>query len=223
MTGSEKLEVERKYDVGESDGLPPLSSIPGVDRVGPPEEQDLDAVYFDTRQLALASRRITLRRRTGGKDSGWHLKLPIAAGERWEFTEPLGDDPDSVPQRLNQLVRVHSRDHKLAPVARLRTRRTVLPMYAADGTVLAEFSDDRVDAQTLLDPPEPASWREWEIELVHGPPRLLKAADTLLAANSHRPAALPSKLARALGSKYPPPIPLPSHGRGGTVRRRRCY
>ena len=65
MTDSEMLEVERKYDVGEHDELPVLESLPEVDRVGPPEEEALDAVYFDTAGLVLASRGITLRRRTG--------------------------------------------------------------------------------------------------------------------------------------------------------------
>ncbi|BAS10441.1 uncharacterized protein Rv2226/MT2285 [Arthrobacter sp. Hiyo4] len=35
----------------------------------------LEAVYFDTQTHTLASRDITLRRRTGGVDAGWHLKL----------------------------------------------------------------------------------------------------------------------------------------------------
>ncbi|QCB97091.1 CHAD domain-containing protein [Arthrobacter sp. PAMC25564] len=57
---------------------------------------------------------------------------------------------------------------------------------------------------------ERSVWREWEIELVEGTGRLLKAADKLLAADSHRPAELPSKLARALGPRYPHgPAPAP--------------
>jgi hypothetical protein len=39
-------------------------------------------------------------RRTGGKDAGWHLKLPVSADERREITEPLTDDPETVPVRL---------------------------------------------------------------------------------------------------------------------------
>lgn len=216
MAVSEMLEVERKYDVGESDKLPSLASLPGVEEVGPPEEEALDAVYFDTAGLALASRRITLRRRTGGQDAGWHLKLPVAAGTRREFGEALGSDPASVPRRLQQLVRVHTRDQDLVPVARLKTRRTVLRLFAADGTALAVFSDDRVDSQTLVEPRGKATWREWELELVNGPKRLLKAADTLLAATGHLPAALPSKLARGLGALYPPDsLPVPSPRRNG--------
>ena len=212
MTDSEMLEVERKYDVGEHDALPDLASLPGVDRVGPPEDEALDAVYFDTAGLALASRGITLRRRTGGHDDGWHLKLPVAVGERQEFTVRLGKNPESVPQRLRRLVQVHTRDQDVIPVARLNTRRTTQRLFASDGTALADFSDDRVDSRTLLDPPAHASWREWEIELIDGPKRLLKGADALLAGTGHHPSALPSKLARGLGDHYPAgdkPVPGP--------------
>jgi CHAD domain-containing protein len=203
MTDSEMLEVERKYDAGEDDGLPVLESLPGVDRVGPPEDEALDAVYFDTAGLVLASRGITLRRRTGGHDDGWHLKLPVAVGERQEFTMQFGKNPESVPRRLRRLVQVHTRDQDLVPVARLNTRRTTQRLFASDGTALADFSDDRVDARTLLEPQTHSTWREWEIELIDGPKRLLKGADALLAEAGHHTSAMPSKLARGLGEQYP--------------------
>ena len=100
MAGSEVIEVEHKYSPSESDAVPRLASIQGVDRVGQAVSEQLDAVYFDTEALALAARRITLRRRSGGPDAGWHLKLPVAAGERREIAEPLGGDQDAVPERL---------------------------------------------------------------------------------------------------------------------------
>jgi hypothetical protein len=118
------LEVERKFDVGVSDVLPPFTSIAGVDSVGTAVEQKLDAVYFDTATLALAGRRISLRRRTGGQDPGWHLKLPVAMGERREIMEPLNQDPDTVPPRLQGLVLVHARSQKLVPVAEFKTHRS---------------------------------------------------------------------------------------------------
>lgn len=205
--GHDRLRFTRggaKYDVGDGDELPALASLPGVGRVGAPEDEALDAVYFDTAALALASRRITLRRRTGGHDAGWHLKLPVGVGERREFTAALGEDPQAVPRRLRQLVQVHVRDEDLIPVARLKTRRTTLRLFAADGTALAAFSDDRVGSRTLLQPPAHTNWREWEIELIDGPKRLLKAADSLVAVAGHQLSSLPSKLARGLGRRYPP-------------------
>lgn len=216
MTGQDTVEVERKYEVEQRAPLPELAILTWVDRVGTPEEQNLDAVYFDTRDLALAAHGITLRRRSGGDDAGWHLKLPLGAGERREVTEPAGSDPDTAPERLRRLVLVHTRDRALVPVARLSTRRTVLSLYGSANTVLAEFCDDRVDAHNLLGSHESSSWREWEIELVHGRRDLLKAADTLLARSGQHPAALPSKLARALGANYPDKlVPLRKPTRNG--------
>ena len=213
MPGTEKLEVERKFDVGESDELPAFRSIAGVNSVGATADQKLDAVYFDTATLALAARRITLRRRTGGMDAGWHLKLPVAAGERREITEPLNEDPDTVPPRLRGLVLAHTRNQDLVAVAHLKTRRTAIPLISADGTVLAEFSDDRVESRILLEPAGSAAWREWEIELVDGQRKLLDAADTVIALQGHQPAELPSKLARALGDRYPAESPSPPRPR----------
>ena len=47
----------------------------GAGSVGP-EEQTLDAVYHDTEDPRLAQIEVTLRRRSGGHDAGWHLTLP---------------------------------------------------------------------------------------------------------------------------------------------------
>ncbi|CAM5658801.1 hypothetical protein SMICM304S_11390 [Streptomyces microflavus] len=52
---------------------------------------ELDAVYYDTADLRLAADSLTLRRRTGGADEGWHLKFPVATGIRDELHEPLAD------------------------------------------------------------------------------------------------------------------------------------
>jgi inorganic triphosphatase YgiF len=72
------LEIERKYAVGADFMLPDLSMVPGVAAVTGPDTYHLTAVYQDTPGLDLAAARITLRRRTGGTDAGWHLKLPGA-------------------------------------------------------------------------------------------------------------------------------------------------
>jgi CHAD domain-containing protein len=216
MAGSEVIEVEHKYNPSEAVALPRLGSINGVDRVGQPVNEQLDAVYFDTEALALAAQRITLRRRSGGPDAGWHLKLPVTVGERREIGEPLGGDKDAVPELLRQLVLVHTRSHMLVPVARIKTNRTSIPLYAADGAVLAQFSDDHVEAQYLRAPAEPSRWREWEIELADGPRQLLQDADTLLAAEGVPLSSLPSKLAKALGSSYPgDPASAPKPSRDG--------
>jgi inorganic triphosphatase YgiF len=75
------IESERKFDVRPDVPAPPLGALPGVLRVGGAAEHHLEAIYFDTVDLALAAHGITLRRRTGGHDAGWHLKLPL--GPDW--------------------------------------------------------------------------------------------------------------------------------------------
>lgn len=89
----------------------------------------------------------------------------------------------------------------VAPVVVLRTTRAVRQLVAADGRVLAEVADDRVRADVLAPPPGSATWREVEVELVEGDEALLDAVEQVLLAAGARPAATPSKLARALGER----------------------
>src|SRR5712691_1115500 len=96
------LEVERKYAVGAGFVLPDLSAVPGVAAVTGPRTYHLTAIYLDTPGLDLAAAKITLRRRTGGTDAGWHLKLPAGAGAeaRREVHAPLGSGGEPVPGEL---------------------------------------------------------------------------------------------------------------------------
>ena len=73
-------ETERKFDVGAETIFPALDDVEGVSAVSQPADLELEAVYFDTTDLDLARCGATLRRRTGGDDAGWHLKLPKARG-----------------------------------------------------------------------------------------------------------------------------------------------
>ena len=204
MSPSEQLEIETKYDVDESARLPTLHDLPGVARVAQPVVHDLEAVYYDTAGLELASGKVTLRRRTGGDDDGWHVKFPVSSGERLEVRLPLGRSVRNVPIELVRAVRVRVRDHALMPVVTLRTNRTVHKLLDEDGEVLAEVADDHVTA-TLAGAEDGASdrWREWEIELVGGDRELLEAADPVLRSAGANPASGPSKLARALGDRIP--------------------
>jgi CHAD domain-containing protein len=200
---SSAVETETTHDLDAGAAFPDLDELPGVARVPRPERQELDAVYFDTADLRLARARVTLRRRTGGSDEGWHVKLPLGGDDREEVRAPLGRAVRSVPVRLARLVRVHTRDADLVPVARISTRRTVRRLVGADGQVLAEVADDHVDAEKLLagadgDPDRPVAWREVEVELVEGDRDLLAAAGKVLVAAGAEPAAGRSKLAYVL-------------------------
>ncbi|MCA2215638.1 CYTH and CHAD domain-containing protein [Jidongwangia harbinensis] len=186
-------ETERKYDVPDDFALPPL---PGA---GDAEAHDLDATYYDTDDLRLARNRRTLRRRTGGTDAGWHLKTPGDGSSRTEHRLPI--DGDEVPGEMHDEVRVIVRDRPLQPVARLRTRRLETPLRDADGRTLALIAQDRVTAETGG---REQTWQEVEAELVEGDPELLEEVERHLLAAGARPAAGPSKLARALGDRLPP-------------------
>src|ERR1700750_1692158 len=119
---SRYLEVERKFEVFESTVSPSFEGLSSVARVERQPVQQLDAVYFDTPAHALAARRVTLRRRTGGTDAGWHLKLPAGPDARTEVRGPLGSaDDDTVPSQLLDVVLAIVRDRPIKPVARITT------------------------------------------------------------------------------------------------------
>jgi CHAD domain-containing protein len=195
------IELERKYDAEPDLALPDLRNVAGCARVGAPETRILRASYFDTEDLRLASRGITLRRREGGGDEGWHLKLPIAENTRREIRTPLDAGVRDVPAELAALVAAHVRGRPLVPVAELETRRTERGLLAEDGKVLAELADDTVSARRLSrDGHEVAlmSWREIEVEAVHGSGELLERIGGHLRESGARESTAASKLQRTL-------------------------
>ena len=139
-------ELELKFSVHEPFTVPDLvSESSPVSAVSRAKRATLRATYYDTEDLRLARSGITLRRRTGGTDAGWHLKFPISgdqAGARNEITAPL--DGRSIPGELADLVTAYVRGSQLKTVATLRTTRDSFDLYADDGTVVAELVDDTV-------------------------------------------------------------------------------
>src|SRR6478736_4836212 len=175
-------EVEDKYDLDRSSVLPDLSTLPGVRSVET-AEQELAATYFDTPDLALATAGVVLRRRTGGEDAGWHLKLPMA-GARLEIAVPLGRAVRTPPIALRRVVAGIVRDHALTQVVTIRTDRTVHRLHDKRGDVLAELADDRVSTEPASGHAQgltPITWREAEVELLSDSPSLLGSAMDLMA------------------------------------------
>ena len=208
MAKSTSLEVEQKFDADASTPLPELHRIDGVAKVGEPAVHQLEAVYFDTQDLALAARRITLRRRTGGPDAGWHLKVPHSPGKRTEIHAPLGQ-PETVPAELTARILAYTRGHAVSAVATLTTERTSYPLYQSNGERIAEFVDDHVQALVSLGGGHAHSWREWEVELAPGDEddsaaeAFLEAASALLSKTGAHPSERTSKLATAFGDLWP--------------------
>ena len=201
----EQIETERKYDVDAGFVLPDLAGSGGAVTMAPPEVQQLAATYYDTDDLRLIAAHITLRRRTGGEDAGWHIKLPVGGDTRREVHFPLGPSGHSVPGEIAAEVARWSGGAPLRPVARLETRRTVTRLLGQGGEVLAEVADDQVTGSR----PDPAdqgtwrlqdSWREVEVELKSGTPELLDAVGARLDAAGAAPSRSASKLARVLGT-----------------------
>jgi inorganic triphosphatase YgiF len=201
---TEHLEIESKFDVDPGFAVPDLSGVADGSGVTEPEVRLLAAHYFDTSDLRLIAAKVTFRRRTGGPDEGWHLKLPAGAGRRREMQAPLGDGDTSVPPQLASMVSEWAGDEPLRVVAVLETRRTVRNLTAAGGETLAEVADDLVTGRVPGpgdDPGQPVTWREIEVELVSGGPEILAAARDRLVAAGARPSRSPSKLARLLGPR----------------------
>ena len=216
------LEIEAKYDVVEVFALPSLDGLDGIATVDPPVEHALEAVYHDTADLRLLRARVTLRRRTGGPDAGWHLKLPAGPARR-ELHAPLGRAVKKPPRAVTAPVAGILRAAPTMPVATLRTRRTVTALRDAQGRVLAEVADDTVTATVPAAgpdrPTEVHTWREVEVELGDGNAGelavLAAAVGERLTAAGARPSATASKLGRVLSGR------LQGSGRPEPKRRKK--
>ncbi|MFE2289284.1 CHAD domain-containing protein [Streptomyces sp. NPDC059443] len=212
-----KREIERKFEFSTAKrtrrGVPDLTGTAAVAAVTDQGTVDLDAVYYDTPDQRLAADGLTLRRRTGGADAGWHLKLPVAPGVRDEITAPLSD---TVPGPLAALLRSRVRDTTLEPQVRLVSSRKVSHLLDADGALLAELSTDSVRAEHAG---TAAAWTEVEVELADGvDPALLDAVEKKFRKAGLLVSDAPSKLARALAeTSAEPPVRAVGGGPEGTT------
>ena len=203
-TTGKHLETEQKYDAAADFILPDLSGLEGRTKAAGRQRYFLSATYFDTEDLDLLEHKVTLRRRVGGDDEGWHLKLPVRQDTRQEVRTPLSEgDTGMVPARLAAQVQDVTAGRPLHPIAILDTERTVVTLTGKAGEPLAEVADDLVTA-TRLDEPgaEPMRWREIEVEAAEGARvgGVLEAAGQALRQAGAQPSASASKLGRLLGT-----------------------
>ena len=209
-------EVERKLRVPGDFTIPPLEEV--VPSLAAAELQapfTMRNTYFDTADLRLFRWGVTLRRRQGGPDEGWHMKLPVEGADgttRDEVRLPV--EGDEVPRAFQQLVTALVRGAPLGPIATLRAERRPQLLRDESGRIVAELVDDTV---TVLDGErEVTTFREIEVEAVTEPGAdvdmsvLDEVVDTLIGLGAE-PGSL-SKAAAALGPRTlaPPDVPEPT-------------
>jgi len=204
-SAGDHLETEQKYDADADFVLPKLGGLPdlGGRRPADPKRIYLSATYYDTEDLTLIQHKITLRRRIGGDDEGWHLKLPVRKDTRQELHAPLDEGAGgNVPARLAAQVEDITAGRRLRPIAILDTERTVVRLPGPPGDALVEVADDLVTAIRFGEPDsEPMRWREIEVEALSpesGAVSLLETVGAMLRQAGARRSASGSKLAHVL-------------------------
>jgi CHAD domain-containing protein len=214
------LEVEAKFRVHPPFELPTLSGErTGAASTDAVREEQLRAVYWDTRDLRLAREGITLRHRSGegaGKD-GWHLKLPVREGRvpdasiggRHEIH--VRGETEGIPNQLRDLVTPWVRAEVLGPVATLVTQRSSYLLRDDAGQPLVEVTDDTVSV--LSSGHVAGRFREIEVEDRGGGTDAIEAVGAVLRAGGAVGGEFTPKVVRALGPQAAaapdPPLPEP--------------
>lgn len=206
---SQQQEREDKFDVDLGFVVPELTDLlPEGGRIETATHQ-LKNTYYDTAERDLQRSRLTLRKRVGGPDAGWHLKVP-AGPARTEIHS--GSRARTVPKGLSEPLLGVRRGGELAPVATIDTTRDVLRLLDAGGTLLAEVADDHVESATMGSESLLQSWREVEVELgPSGNEQLLTTIGDRLVEWGARRSPYPSKLKRALGPDGEASTPRAAH------------
>lgn len=209
-------EIELKFRVHGLFVLPDLGAagIPG--RHVTSDAFDMEAIYHDTRELTLFRWGITLRRREGGADQGWHMKLPVAGADgttRDEMHVPLdAGAPGAVPGALVEVVSPLLHELPLVPIVTLSTTRTPTVVSSDDGTALIEIVDDIV---TVRHEGRVVSvFREVEVEAIDAShaetAAVMEQVSELLLSSGAVPSSM-SKAASALGPQAAEPPDVPAY------------
>jgi CHAD domain-containing protein len=194
-------EQESKFEVDADWVMPPVADLVPDGGSLDQEVRKLDNSYFDTPGAGLRLFGITLRRRVGGSETGWQLKVPSGTA-RTELQS--GSRAKKMPPGLAKGVEGLLAGEGLDPVATIVTTRTAYRLLNADGELVAEIADDQVESG----PPDGGSmlhsWRELEVELgPAGKKKDLKRATKLLVGAGASPSNTRNKLDRALGPALP--------------------
>lgn len=209
-----QVERELKFAVPDSFVIPHLPPAVGM-RWTAIEPFEMTAVYHDTADLRLIRWGVTLRRRWGGGDEGWHLKIPISGADgltRQELHLPLGaGSAGFVPAELADIVTPLTRGERLMPLATVRTHRSPIHILDEAGQPHAEVVDDRVQVIDA-DGEVVAEFREVEVEAWDADRDIdvLAALATAITTAGGEPRSF-SKATQALGPEaaQAPDVPTP--------------
>ncbi len=201
-------EVTYAVPVAAGDGWPRPDLEAAVPAGGRSEQatHTLRAVYYDTDPALLRPLGVTLRRREGGPDAGWHLKLPSGDGRTEVHSHASGP---GVPRALLRRVAGITAGRAVEPVAAIDTVRHTVRLLDAGGLLVAEVADDevrgarlgRVDGGDGADGGIPVVvWREVEVELgPAGSEADLRAVGALLEAAGAARSGQQRKINQVLG------------------------
>ncbi|KAA9153172.1 CYTH and CHAD domain-containing protein [Amycolatopsis acidicola] len=212
MTGALFVERERKFELDPGRAVPDLSGVGPIVTQRSPELATLEAVYYDTEDCRLLKAGVTLRRRAGGGDAGWHLKVPAGKDTREEYQLPLSDE---LPAELRERMEPYAKGARITEIARLKTERYTYELCNAAGRRLAVLTDDHVTGEKAGAEVHLDGWRELEVELEEGADTgLLDTLSEELTNSGARPGHWPSKLKRLLADWLPEDEDV---GRGSTA------
>ncbi len=187
----DKFEVEPDWVLPQ---ITPL--VPAGGRIDQ-EVRRLDNTYFDTPSAGLRLFGITLRRRMGGSETGWQLKVPHGTA-RAELQVSSG--AKTLPPTLTRSVAGLRAGEKLDKIATLTTARTAYRVLNADNELILEIADDQVESIPSHGESTQQSCREVEVELgPAGKKGDLKRAGKLLCDAGATPSTVRTKLDRVLG------------------------
>ena len=195
------VEREDKFEVDPDWVMPPLAAlVPDGGRLDQ-QVRRLENTYFDTPGAGLRLFGVTLRRRVGGSETGWQLKVPSGTA-RTELQS--GSRTKTLPHALAKAVTGLRAGETLEQVATLVTTRTAHRVLNAVDELVLEIADDQVESGTTGGTSTPRSWREVEVELgPAGKKKDLKRAGKLLRAAGATASTTRTKLDRALGETLP--------------------
>lgn len=189
-------EQEDKFEVDSDWVMPQLTDlVPDGGRLDQ-QVRELDNTYFDTPGAGLRLFGVTLRRRVGGSETGWQLKVPHGTA-RIELQS--GSRAKRLPSVLAKSVAGLRAGERLDPVAMVKTTRTAYRVLDADGELVVEIADDQAESGPPDGESTLHSWREVDVELgPAGKTEDLKQARKLLQAAGATPSTIRTKLDRAL-------------------------